>query len=438
MTWGSGAQRRADEFDALVAGRPAAAGDRDADLLPLVGALRAVPDAPARPEFVADLRSRLLAEAATALAPTPVDELDRLRLPGRRSTDRPGDGGVPRRQRRLAAAVGTIAVLGASTGVAAASQSALPGDALYPVKRALESAHVRLSTDEAGKGTTLLASARDRLDEVDALASQDEVGDDVRIAETLETFGDQAREGSDLLLADYTETADPRSVAAVHDFASGSLDRLADLEPLVPAPAHDALLRAAGTLVAIDREAGQRCPTCGGREITSIPGVLLAGLATADGPLAPAGTTAPGGSGANASSDQGAGGDTDGPVLPEVDAGQLGPATVPGPGAPSAGAGAAAPGAGAGAGAGATGGSGLVGGLIDPLTGDLTGGLGGLTGGLTGGATGGPGSGTSSGPSDGPSLPAVGDLGSVVGGVGGTLDDLVNGGPSASLPAPLG
>src|SRR3954454_6449691 len=233
MTWGIPAQRRADEFNDLVESGPA--GDRatrDAELLELVGALRAVPTVTARPEFVADLRAQLMAQAATVLVP---DDISRLTLPARR----------PTRERRLAALVGSIAVVGATTGVAGASQGALPGDSLYPIKRALESAHTGLSVGEGSKGTTMLANASDRLDEVEALARQDDLGDDLRIPGTLDTFTDQATQASDLLLADYAHTGDASSIAKLRDFSSSGLDRLAALEPLVPADARGELVPAA-------------------------------------------------------------------------------------------------------------------------------------------------------------------------------------------------
>ena len=53
-------RRRAEQFAAVVNGESTrgAYDDRDDDLLLLVGALRAVPEPVARPEFIADLRSR--------------------------------------------------------------------------------------------------------------------------------------------------------------------------------------------------------------------------------------------------------------------------------------------------------------------------------------------------------------------------------------------
>jgi hypothetical protein len=327
MTWGFTAQRRADEFDAIVEGAsPVERGSaRDADLLQLVGAMRSVPPASARPEFVAELRTRLMAEAATALVPA---DLSRLTLPQRR----------PTRERRLAALVGSVVVVGATTSLAVASQSALPGESLYPIKRAIESAHTGLSVGEDGKGATVLANASDRLSEVDALTRQDAFGDDVRIADTLNTFTDQATEASDLLLDDYAHTGHTSSIATLRDFASSSLDRLAALEPFVPAGARDELIRAAGVLATIDAEAAQRCPSCGGTPISSIPPVLAAAQ-TISVPQPPAIQPSDSeqhrgrGHGTGQGDQQAGGGKHAGSGLPSVDPDSLDPGSVLDPGA---------------------------------------------------------------------------------------------------------
>jgi hypothetical protein len=320
MTWGSAAQRRADQFDALVEGISTAdpRDARDVDLLELVGAMRGVPAVTARPEFVASLRERLMAEADTALVPA---DVSRLTLPARRTG----------RERRLAAVVGGIAIVGATTSLAVASQSALPGDSLYPVKRVIEHAHTGLSVGEGNKGTTMLASATDRLDEVDALARQDDFGDDVRVADTLNAFSEQATAASDLLIADYTHTGNTSSIAHLRDFASSSLDQLAALEPLVPADARDELIRAAGVLTTIDAEAALRCPDCGGTPIESIPPVLASSeLITV--PRAPATTPRADdvkNAGGKSTGGKSKGDDTD---LPDVDGNDLGPGSILDPG----------------------------------------------------------------------------------------------------------
>ena len=259
MTWGIRAQRRADDFNTLVEqGSTGGTDTREAQLLELVGALRSVPDPQPRPEFVADLRSRLMAEAETALVPV---DVAKLKLPARRTT----------RERRIAAVVGGLAIAGATTSVAMASQSALPGESLYPIKRVIESAHTSLSVGEVRKGSTELANASSRLDEVTALTEDDALGNDERIASTLSTFTEQASAGADLLLADYAHNDRASSIATLRDFASSSMDQLVDLEPQIPDAARDELIAAANKLAQIDAEAEQQCATCGGTPITSIP-----------------------------------------------------------------------------------------------------------------------------------------------------------------------
>jgi len=369
MSWGFTAQRRAEEFNERIEGASSydASDPRDAELLELVGALRSVPEVTARPEFVSTLRERLMAEAATALVP---DDVSRLTLPQRH----------PARERRLAAVAGGIAIVGATTSLAIASQSALPGESLYPVKRAIERAHTGLSVGEASKGATVLASAGDRLGEVEALTRQGDPGDDQRIADTLNTFTDQATEASDLLLADYAHAGSASSIARLRDFAAASLDRLAALEPLVPADARDELIRAAGVVTTIDSEAALRCADCGGAGISSIPPGLVAAQETITVPRPPAEPAAE-------RTDRGGKVRSHGTELPDVDADQIGPGSVLDPGSgdqPSGG-----------------GSSGSD--PIRDLTDDLTGG---------------------SSPSDAPSIPVVTD---VVNGVAGILQGVIDG-----------
>ncbi|MFC6345458.1 DUF5667 domain-containing protein, partial [Nocardioides hankookensis] len=190
----------------------------------------------------------------------------RLQLPARRTT----------RERRIAAVVGGLALVGATTSVAMAAQSALPGEALYPIKRGIESAHTSLSLGEARKGSTELANAASRLDEATALTQDGSSSDDDRIARTLSTFTDQATSGADLLFADYAHTGREASIAQLHDFASSSMAQLAALEPQVPYVARDELIAAASTIAQIDSEATLQCPTCGGTAIDSIPPTLVA------------------------------------------------------------------------------------------------------------------------------------------------------------------
>jgi len=251
------AQRRAEHFDSLLEGtRPDPLDPRTAELLEVVGALRSVPSPQARPEFVADLRERLMVAAETELVAAPSarerDDVARLTIQPTRT----------RGQRRVRLALGAVALVGATTSVAVASQSAIPGDPLYPVKRAIENTRTGISVGDDAKGETILGNATSRLDEVDQLANQDEP-DAALVIETLDAFADQAEEAGGYLLDDYQAHGDPASIQQLNGFTHTSIATLSDLAAVIPAEAHDALTNAAQDVVALDARANQLCPDCG-------------------------------------------------------------------------------------------------------------------------------------------------------------------------------
>jgi hypothetical protein len=263
------ARRRAEEFNTLVEGSPTEAGGTlYPEFLEIVAALRDVPAAEPRPEFTASLRDRLMAAADTLLVPAdgPAPEESRLRMPGAQ----------PSRQRRLVVAVGSLALVGATTSMAVAAQSALPGDALYPLKRAIENAHAGLSLDEAGKGTTVLDNAAGRLQEADELSRADRLDDSAAVADTLNDFAAQSTEASDLLLADYAANGDQATLDELHTFTADSLAQLTALESVVPLDARDELLNAAQVLGQIDAQLQRVCPGCV-PSITEIPNQVAFG-----------------------------------------------------------------------------------------------------------------------------------------------------------------
>ncbi|WP_180923799.1 DUF5667 domain-containing protein [Nocardioides marinisabuli] len=265
------ARRRAEEFDALVearaAGRPVDDARFDA-LLDVVGALRTSPQPQARPEFVADLRERLMTAAATELRPANAASpatAARLTVAPQRT----------RRDRRLAAAVGGLAIVGASSTMAVASQSALPGDVLYPLKRAMENISTGVSTSDERRGESLLSHAAGRLAEVDAL-SRDEQGQDlVAIENTLIAFTDQTSEASQVLIGDYAETGDETSIVELQQFTVESMGALEDLSAVLPATAQEVLVTAGTLLAEIDQTTQQLCPTCPGTTIGQVPAFLV-------------------------------------------------------------------------------------------------------------------------------------------------------------------
>ncbi len=262
------AQRRAERFDSLVEGSRHEADASTADLLELVGTLRSMPEPQARPEFVADLREQLLVAARSELvapaARSRDDVATRLTITPHRT----------RRERRVGVALGAFAIIGATTSMAVASQSAIPGDALYPMKRAIENTQAGFSVGDDSKGATILDNASGRLDEVDQLTRAS--NPDARLVRnTLNTFSDQATQAGDLLMSDYEATGHVESIQSLQSFTAQSMDVLAGLEASIPASAEDALLNAAQVLFTLDAAADQVCPDCG-VGITEIPPQLLA------------------------------------------------------------------------------------------------------------------------------------------------------------------
>lgn len=263
-------RQRADEFAALVDGatpvrRVSAPGTER--LVGVAQLLRAQgsADEQARPrdDFAADLRERLMTEAATVLTA----QNAALTLPPRTRG---------RRERRLVAAASAVVLLGGTAGMATAAQSALPGDALYPVKRGIEKAEAGLSLSSAGRGRDLLQQAGARLDEAQGLIDQGSSATTPQVPRTLASFTDQAREGADLLLASYRDSRDPRAVVTVRDFAAARLAGIEAMSATAPAEARPGLRDAAHELQRIDAEASRLCVTCSDLPALRMPQVLLA------------------------------------------------------------------------------------------------------------------------------------------------------------------
>ena len=272
------ARRRAEEFAALVEGRGSGGDHRHDDLVELVTALRATPLVAPRPQFVTDLRASLMAEAETAL--TPVDS--RLALPAHTRT---------RRDRRWAIAAGTVALLGAGSSMAVAAQDALPGDALYPIKRVIEGAQSTLTVDQVTKGETLLANASGRLAEVSALPGRNTPEGIAAMPATLDDFSAQADDAADVLLDEYAQTGDRDAVTELRTFTAKSMDTLVQLGAVLPSSVRTSLEHAAQVLKQIDDRAAAACPDCGGG-IDEVPPMFLRSFS--DGLISPATTsTAP-------------------------------------------------------------------------------------------------------------------------------------------------
>ena len=190
-----------------------------------------------------------MVEAATLLTPTAA----RLTVTPRRNP----------RERRIAIAIGGFAVVSATTSMAMAAQTALPGDTLYPLKRALENASTTIQIDEDDKGASLLDHAAGRLDEVDELTRQ---SDERRRRGRRRHPARLRRPGVLGLRPDDRGVHRPgrpvrhRGAPHLHGAEHGGST---SSRPLVPDTARAALIEAAQVINLIDTAAIRLCPTCG-------------------------------------------------------------------------------------------------------------------------------------------------------------------------------
>ena len=301
------ARTRAEEFAAAVDDRSAngatAHADEYAEFLGLVSQLRDIEQPVLRPDFAAELRERLMDEAPEALAEgsvVPRKDATVVSFPS-----------SPRRRRATAVAAAAI-VLGSTAGVAAASQSALPGETLYPVKRGIENIELTVARSDHGKGSEYLDQASTRLDEATDLtvAHADDPSTPGLVRDTLEDFATQADDGASSLMESYREDGDEQSISELRAFADESARRLDALTGSVPSEASDALANAAEVLRRLDKSAQALCPDCSTLPTLSLSSALME-LQDTTSALLPTDPTNTGGTTPNASAPSSAA--TDGP-----------------------------------------------------------------------------------------------------------------------------
>lgn len=173
------------------------------------------PDVQVDAEFRTGLRAMLVATAeregmGTAGASTPAA-----------TTDAPRTsllGAVTARQVRARGAilVGIAAGAVALSGISAASEDALPGDALYGMKRSTERAQLALTSSDLSRGQLFLDFARTRLDEAGTLQ-----GDLAGFSAVLDDMDADTRQGVRLLTTTAAQRSDPAGLDAVNTFVTG-------------------------------------------------------------------------------------------------------------------------------------------------------------------------------------------------------------------------
>jgi hypothetical protein len=213
-------RRQADDLQALLDGRRASSPAAAAGLADLVTLARSLAPAEHTPDdaFRTALRGRLLTEAA-ARVPAPA-------VPAARA--RPS---APSRLRQLVATVAVASVV-AGVGAAAASTRALPGDALYGLKRQIESAQLALARGDLGHGRELFEQADARLTEAERLTAGEGGSDPATralVERALQQMAADVTAGAADLTEAYRETGDGQAMVLLDRFVLDQRERLQDL-----------------------------------------------------------------------------------------------------------------------------------------------------------------------------------------------------------------
>ncbi|MEU1887770.1 DUF5667 domain-containing protein [Micromonospora rifamycinica] len=126
-------------------------------------------------------------------------------------------GATARRARaRGAILVGIAAGAVAVSGISAASENAVPGDALYGMKRSTERAQLALASSDVSRGQLFLDFARTRLDEAATLRD-----DPAGFSAVLDDMDTDTRQGVRLLTTAAAQHADPAALDTVNTFVTG-------------------------------------------------------------------------------------------------------------------------------------------------------------------------------------------------------------------------
>lgn len=246
------------------------AADRHADpaqgrLLALTNALGELPKPMLSDETRTVQRARLIAAMENALADGSLDVSSRVpeQRTGRGAHRATGLGKLtPRSRWSRRLAVGGLSVsvaAGALGGVAAASTDALPGDALYGLKRGMEDLKLDMSDNDASRGQVYLDMAGTRMQEARRLMERGRAGDldsefvrEVRKA--LSGMHQEAAEGHRLLTAAYQRDGSLRPMEVLNDFSASHRQDWTDLRDRLPSQLTDVSDQVTSVFAAIDED----------------------------------------------------------------------------------------------------------------------------------------------------------------------------------------
>lgn len=143
-------------------------------------------------------------------------------------------------------AAGAIAV----SGMSAASENALPGDALYGVKRSTERAQLALASSDLSRGQLFLDFAQTRLAEAVAVR-----GDQTGFTAALSDMDADTRQGIKLLTTSAAQRRDAAALDAIGKFLTGQQRQINGLLVNAAGPEYDRASASLGLLDVIGQRA---------------------------------------------------------------------------------------------------------------------------------------------------------------------------------------
>jgi hypothetical protein len=251
--------------------------DELAELVATSQQLQVMPiSAQASPVFKRDLRAQLLATAVReGIGSTAQPEPK-----ARRALRRPRlEGLTPRPRARGAIVVGIAAGTLALSGVSVASGEAIPGDALYGMKRSTERAQLALAGSDLTRGQLYLDFARTRLQEAYAVRS-----DPNGFLAALRDMDGETQQGIRMLVGSAMTQHDTTALDAVDKFVSDQRLLVAQMLDLNPGAGREKVTESLALLTVVEQRAvaARSALACGAKPNgADALGPILGGCATA-------------------------------------------------------------------------------------------------------------------------------------------------------------
>lgn len=220
-------------------------------------------------EFRTALRTQLMASAV------PVHYATRPARTGRRVV------------RSWAAVFAAMMATTFGAGMSAASADTIPGDTLYPVKRALESTQLATKYSDSSRGSFRLKLASERLGEVDQLTSVRTSSSELA-AKTFAEFQRQASMGSDALLRSYLANDSRDDLATLNRFSAMSARQLFDMRAQLSAAQFE---QAENLLDDVATQSVRLCQECHPSAAESMSNATSTSAAPSDAPSTTEGST---------------------------------------------------------------------------------------------------------------------------------------------------